>query len=157
MVGLVEIFVTVIGISIYEKQLLKIYIKNAENVTYSPQIGYSVVELSRFRFFDTSPTLSYCSKTALLCGFEKCLYVTPLFNRPVVSRLLEDAKTGKINLIIVKDLSRFGRNYIQVGQYIDCIFPTYNIRFIALSDNVDTANKDTTAMDMMPIVNLFNE
>ena len=79
------------------------------------------------------------------------------FNRPGVSRLLEDAKTGKINLIIVKDLSRFGRNYIQVGQYIDYIFPTYNIRFIALSDNVDTANKDTTAMDMMPIVNLFNE
>ena len=42
-------------------------------------------------------------------------------------------------------------------QYIDYIFPTYSIRFIALSDNADTANKDTTAMDMMPIVNLFNE
>lgn len=79
------------------------------------------------------------------------------FNRPGVSRLLEDAKTGKINLIIVKDLSRFGRNYIQVGQYIDYIFPTYNIRFIALNDNIDTANKDSSAMDMMPIVNLFNE
>ena len=79
------------------------------------------------------------------------------FNRPGVTRLLEDAKTGKINLIIVKDLSRFGRNYIQVGQYIDYIFPTYNIRFIALSDNVDTASKDTSAMDMIPIVNLFNE
>lgn len=79
------------------------------------------------------------------------------FNRPAVQQLLEDAKTGKINLIIVKDLSRFGRNYIQIGQYIDYIFPTYNIRFIALNDNVDTANKDTSAMDMMPIVNLFNE
>lgn len=70
------------------------------------------------------------------------------FNRPGVSRLLEDAKTGKINFIIVKNLSRFGRNYIQVGQYIDYIFPTYNIRFIELSDNVDTANKNTTAMEM---------
>ena len=79
------------------------------------------------------------------------------FNRPGVTRLLEDAKTGKINLIIVKDLSRFGRNYIQVGQYIDYIFPTYNIRFIALNDGVDTADKDNSAMDMMPIVNLFNE
>ena len=79
------------------------------------------------------------------------------FERPSVIRLLEDAKNGKINLIIVKDLSRFGRNYIQIGQYIDYIFPTYNIRFIALNDNVDTANKDTSAMDMMPIVNLFNE
>ena len=79
------------------------------------------------------------------------------FDRPGVTRLLEDAKTGKINLIICKDLSRFGRNYIQVGQYIDYIFPTYNIRFIALNDHIDTADKDNSAMDMMPIVNLFNE
>ena len=79
------------------------------------------------------------------------------FDRPGVMRLLEDAKTGKINLIICKDLSRFGRNYIQVGQYIDYIFPTYNIRFIALNDHIDTADKDNSAMDMMPIVNLFNE
>ena len=79
------------------------------------------------------------------------------FNRPGVTRLLDDAKAGKINLIIVKDLSRFGRNYIEVGQYVDYIFPAYNIRFIALNDNVDTANKDSAALDMMPIVNLFNE
>ncbi|MCR5142167.1 MAG: recombinase family protein [Ruminococcus sp.] len=79
------------------------------------------------------------------------------FDRPGVQRLLDDAKNGVINLIICKDLSRFGRNYIQVGQYTDYIFPTYNIRFIALNDNVDTANKDSSALDMMPIVNLFNE
>lgn len=71
------------------------------------------------------------------------------FDRPGVTRLLEDVKTGKINLIIVKDLSRFGRNYIQVGQYIDYIFPTYNIRFIALNDSVDTFNTDSTAMDIL--------
>ncbi|MGN0824703.1 MAG: recombinase family protein [Candidatus Coproplasma sp.] len=79
------------------------------------------------------------------------------FNRPGVMRLLDDAKTGKIDTIIVKDLSRFGRNYIQVGQYIDYIFPAYGIRFIALSDNVDTADRSSTAMDMMPIMNVFNE
>ena len=79
------------------------------------------------------------------------------FNRPGVQRLLDDAKDGKINLIICKDLSRFGRNYIEVGRYVDYIFPSYNIRFIALNDNVDTANKDSSALDMMPIVNLFNE
>ena len=71
--------------------------------------------------------------------------------------MLDDAKNGKINLIICKDLSRFGRNYIQVGQYIDYIFPMYNIRFIALADNVDTANSDSASMDMMPIMNVFNE
>ena len=79
------------------------------------------------------------------------------FERPGVQRLLDDAKAGIINLIIVKDLSRFGRNYIEVGKYTDYIFPMFGIRFIALSDNIDTADKDTAAMDMMPIMNVFNE
>lgn len=79
------------------------------------------------------------------------------FNRPSVQRLLSDAQTGRINLIICKDLSRFGRNYIEVGQYIDYIFPLHNIRFIALNDNVDTSNRDSNAMEMMPVINLFNE
>ena len=79
------------------------------------------------------------------------------FERPGLQRMLEDAKTGKINLILCKDMSRFGRNYIQVGQYVDYIFPMYNIRFIALTDNIDTANNNSASMEMMPIVNVFNE
>lgn len=79
------------------------------------------------------------------------------FERPGVQRLLEDAKNGKINLILCKDLSRFGRNYIQVGQYVDYLFPMHNIRFIALNDNIDTAMSDSASMDMMPIMNVFNE
>lgn len=79
------------------------------------------------------------------------------FDRPGVQRMLEDAKNGTINLILCKDLSRFGRNYIQVGQYTDYIFPMYNIRFIALTDNIDTFNSDSASMDMMPIMNVFNE
>lgn len=79
------------------------------------------------------------------------------FNRPGITRMLDDAQSGKIDTIVVKDLSRFGRNYIQVGQYIDYIFPAYGIRFIALSDNIDTADRGSTAMDMMPIMNVFNE
>ena len=83
-------------------------------------------------------------------------YSGTTFDRPGVQRLLEDVKCGKINAIICKDLSRFGRNYIQVGQYTDYIFPMYNIRFIALNDNVDTSN-NSAGMDMMPIMNIFNE
>lgn len=79
------------------------------------------------------------------------------FDRPGVRLLLDDAKSGKINLILCKDLSRFGRNYIEVGQYVDYVFPSFNIRFIALSDNVDTLDRNSTAMDLMPIMNLFNE
>ena len=79
------------------------------------------------------------------------------FERPGLQRMLDDAKAGRINLIICKDLSRFGRNYIMVGQYTDYIFPMYGIRFIALNDNVDTANSQSAGMDMMPIMNIFNE
>lgn len=79
------------------------------------------------------------------------------FQRPEVQRLLDDAKTGIINTIIVKDLSRFGRNYIEVGQYIDYVFPAFGIRFIAIQDNVDTENRDSGTMEMMPIMNVFNE
>ena len=79
------------------------------------------------------------------------------FQRPEVQRLLDDAKTGVINTIIVKDLSRFGRNYIEVGQYVDYVFPAFGIRFIAIQDNVDTENRDSGAMEMMPIMNVFNE
>lgn len=79
------------------------------------------------------------------------------FDRPQVQRLLDDAKTGVINTIIVKDLSRFGRNYIEVGQYLDYVFPAFGIRFIAIQDNVDTSNRDSNAMEMMPIMNVFNE
>ena len=79
------------------------------------------------------------------------------FQRPEVQRLLDDAKTGVINTIIVKDLSRFGRNYIEVGQYVDYVFPAFGIRFIAIQDNVDTENRDSNAMEIMPIMNIFNE
>lgn len=79
------------------------------------------------------------------------------FERPGIKKLLDDAKNGIINTIIVKDLSRFGRNYIQVGQYLDYVFPTFGIRFIAIQDNIDTANRESGAMEMMPIMNVFNE
>ena len=60
------------------------------------------------------------------------------FNRPGFKRLFEDMKSNKFNTIIVKDLSRLGRNYIEVGNYIEQIFPLFNIRFIAVNDNIDS-------------------
>lgn len=61
-------------------------------------------------------------------------------NRPMLQELLQDASIGKIDTILVKDLSRFGRNYMEVGQYIDRIFPAFNIRFISVNDNYDSAS-----------------
>jgi DNA invertase Pin-like site-specific DNA recombinase len=79
------------------------------------------------------------------------------FDRPGVKQLIADVENGKINLVLCKDLSRFGRNYIQVGQYVDYVFPLHNTRFVALSDGVDTIDKDSANLDMMPMLNIFNE
>lgn len=62
------------------------------------------------------------------------------FNRPGVQKLLKEVKENKVACIIVKDLSRFGRNYIEVGDYIEQIFPFMGVRFIAVSDNYDSFN-----------------
>ena len=78
------------------------------------------------------------------------------FNRPGVQRLIEDAKAKRINLILVKDLSRFGRNYIEFGQYTDYLFPSIGCRFIALNNGIDTMSNNGST-DVMCFLNLFNE
>lgn len=60
------------------------------------------------------------------------------FERPEFQRMLEDIRLGNINCIIVKDLSRFGRNYLEAGQYLDIFFPIMNVRFISISDTIDS-------------------
>jgi DNA invertase Pin-like site-specific DNA recombinase/ssDNA-binding Zn-finger/Zn-ribbon topoisomerase 1 len=85
-------------------------------------------------------------------------YSGTTFERPDFSKMINDIKDNKINCIIVKDLSRLGRNYIEVGKYIDEMFPSYNIRFIAINDNVDTY-KDPKSTDnvIVPFKNLMND
>ena len=60
------------------------------------------------------------------------------FNRPGFMKMIEDIRTGKVNCVIVKDLSRFGRNYLEAGNYLDIFFPIMNVRFIAINDNIDS-------------------
>lgn len=80
------------------------------------------------------------------------------FNRPGFQRLLEDMRTGNINCVLVKDLSRLGRNYIEVGNYIEQIFPLFNIRFIAINDSVDSFKNPTSANTILvPFKNLIND
>ncbi|MBP3293197.1 MAG: recombinase family protein, partial [Clostridia bacterium] len=79
------------------------------------------------------------------------------FNRPSFKRMMRDAENGLINCIVVKDLSRFGRNYLQVGNYLGDILPAMNVRFIAIGDNVDSASSNLDYDLMVPIKNIFNE
>ncbi|WP_250278912.1 recombinase family protein [[Clostridium] colinum] len=75
-------------------------------------------------------------------------YVGSNFERPEFKKLIEDIKKNKINCIIVKDLSRLGRDYIKVNEYLDKIFPFFNIRFISINDNYDSKNNKNTTNDL---------
>lgn len=79
------------------------------------------------------------------------------FNRPSFQLMLEDVKKGDIDCIIVKDLSRFGRNYIEVGRYLEKLFPMLGVRFVAVNDNYDSLDADTAHDIVMPFKNLIND
>ncbi len=76
------------------------------------------------------------------------------FNRPDFQRMITDMEAGKIGIIITKDLSRLGREYLKTGEYIEMIFPDYDVRYIAINDNVDTAKSEN---EMMVFKNIFND
>lgn len=82
-------------------------------------------------------------------------YSGTTFDRPDFRRLERMIAEGKVGAIIVKDMSRLGRNYLQVGMYTDIVFPENNVRFIAVNDNVDSEVQ--TEFDMTPIRNFCNE
>jgi len=82
-------------------------------------------------------------------------YTGTNFDRPDFNRMSADIDSGKVKTVIVKDLSRFGRNYIEVGSYSEIIYPEAGVRFIAIMDNVDTGSQDSN--EFAAFTNLFNE
>ena len=85
-------------------------------------------------------------------------YSGKTFNRPAYQNMMEDIKNGVINCIIIRDLSRLGRNYIEMGQLIDKVFPFMGVRFISINDNLDTLNglEDKKSFEV-EIKNLVND
>ena len=80
------------------------------------------------------------------------------FKRPGFQKMIEDVKAGRTDCIIVKDLSRFGRNYLDAGEYIEKIFPFLGVRFIAVNDNYDSLGERKSSDDLIiPFKNLINE
>ena len=77
------------------------------------------------------------------------------FNRPDFQRLLELMEQGRVSTLITKDLSRLGRNYIEVGNYTEILFPRWNVRYIAVNDNYDSLYSESN--EYAPLKNLFNE
>lgn len=80
------------------------------------------------------------------------------FQRPAFEEMMQDMKDGRINCIVVKDLSRLGRNYLEAGNYLEQIFPFFKIRFISITDGYDSISPDFTDEALMiPLKNIINE
>lgn len=85
-------------------------------------------------------------------------YSGTTFNRPGYKRMLKDIVEGKVNTIIVKDLSRFGRNHIESDNYLENILPGYNVKFISINDDIDTLNNSNSVSGIViPLKNLMND
>ncbi len=85
-------------------------------------------------------------------------YTGTNFNRPDFQRMIKEIKAGRINCIIVKDLSRFGRSYLEAGNYLENVFPKYNCRFISVIDGIDTYSNPESVNDIMVwIKNMMHE
>ena len=84
-------------------------------------------------------------------------YTGTNFDRPEFQRMLEDIKNKKIDVIIIKDLSRIGRNYIETGNFVEVVFPAMGVSVISLDENYEMDSSDYYGSDYVPLKNLFND
>ena len=103
-------------------------------------------------YIDSQPDMQFCG---LYCDNGR---TGTNFDRPEFERLMEDVRSGKVDCIVVKDLSRFGRNYRETGSYLERIFPLLDVRFIAVNDNFDTLTAERSQDGyIVPLKNIINE
>lgn len=104
------------------------------------------------QYIENDPSLEF---TGLFCDNG---HTGTDFDRPEFDRLMEAVRRGEVNCIVVKDLSRFGRNYKETGNYLERVFPFLGIRFIAVDDNFDTLTAERNEYGLIvPLKNMINE
>ena len=79
------------------------------------------------------------------------------FDRPAFNRLINDIEDGKVNMVVTKDLSRLGRDYIQSGYYVEQYFPMKRVRYVSILDNIDTERSNSSENDIAPFRSILNE
>ena len=133
------------------------YIRKIDNTTFKIAI---YIRLSR-EDGDDMESESVTNQRSMLIGYLKVQnlvavdiyiddgYTGTNFDRPAFKRLMEDVDSGKINMIITKDLSRLGRDHVMTGYYVEKYFPEHGIRYIAVNDDIDTFY-ETSGSEMMP-------
>ena len=84
-------------------------------------------------------------------------YTGTNYDRPGFGKVMEAVNSGAVNCVIVKDLSRLGREYVETGKYLEMVFPSMGIRFIAINDDVDSGNAKSGDDILVPVKNIMNE
>ena len=84
-------------------------------------------------------------------------YTGTNFNRPAFQKMIRDINSGKVNMVVTKDLSRLGRDYIETGEYIEKWFPENNVRYVSVTDGIDTFEKSNGNNDIAPFKSILND
>ena len=84
-------------------------------------------------------------------------YTGTNFNRPAFQRMIRDINSGKVNMVVTKDLSRLGRDYIETGEYIEKWFPENNVRYVSVTDGIDTFETANGNNDIAPFKSILND
>ena len=125
------------------------------SVEDSGKPGADTIEAQKelvLEYIESQPDMGFCG---LYCDNGR---TGTNFQRPEFERLMDDVRTGKIDCIVVKDLSRFGRNYKETGQYLEQIFPFLDVRFVAVNDSFDTLTAERSRDGyIVPLKNIMNE
>ena len=104
------------------------------------------------KFIESQPDMRFCGQ------YSDNGHTGTNFERPAFEKLMESVKAGKIDCIVVKDLSRFGRNYLETGNYLEHVFPFLGVRFIAVNDHFDTLTAQRSSDGyIVPLKNIMNE
>ena len=106
-----------------------------------------------YSLFNTFPVYPLPAKPLILLAFCRYRYHTSLFDRPNFNRMIAEIEAGNVGTVVVKDMSRLGRDYLKVGYYTEIFFVERDVRYIAINDGVDSAKGDND----FTFRNLFND